>query len=73
MARPVVARSVLAGGALCVALLVGACDDDGADDVIEPTIVDDPGVPFDPNVPEGVDTSTDEQGNLGFDDEQPGP
>jgi hypothetical protein len=66
-------RSVLVAGVLTLGLLAGACDDGGTDDVIEPTIADDPRVPFDPNVPDGVDTPTDEQGNLGFDDELPGP
>ena len=55
---------------------VAACDGDEAGEIddVDTTIVDDPGVPFDPDVPEGVDTDTDEVGNQGFDrGGDPGP
>jgi hypothetical protein len=58
------------------AIGVAACDGDDAGEIddVDTTIVDGPGVPFDPAVPEGVDTDTDEVGNQGFDsDDNPGP
>ncbi len=57
------------------ALAVGACDDDSNEvDDVDSTILDDGDVPFDPDVPEGVDTDTNEVENQGFDgDEFPGP
>jgi hypothetical protein len=58
------------------ALAVSACDD-GNDSEPDTTVVDelqsDPDVPFDPNVEEGIDTGTDQRGNLGFDVDDPGP
>lgn len=64
----------IAGLALVFAVGASACDDDGEPD---PTVVDriedDPNVPFDPDVPGGVDTETDERTNQGFESENPGP
>jgi hypothetical protein len=56
-------------------LAVGACDDDSDEvDDIDPTIVEEGDVPFDPAVPDGVDTDTNEVENQGFDDDDlPGP
>jgi hypothetical protein len=58
------------------ALAVSACDD-GNDSEPDTTVVDelqsDPDVPFDPNVEEGIDTGTDQRGNMGFDVDDPGP
>jgi hypothetical protein len=42
-------------------------DDDGEPDV---TVVDDADVPFDPDIGPGIDTGTDERGNLGFDTDE---
>jgi len=73
MSRKIAAASV----ALLVALTATACDDDDdsvddpADTVVD-TLDDEPGVPFDPDVPGGVDTETDEQDNMGFDDDPGG-
>ena len=63
--------------AIVAALAVGttACsDDDGepADTVVD-DLDSDADVPFDNDVAPGVDTETDERGNLGFDDDEPGP
>lgn len=55
---------------------VSACGDDGPDDgpvdTTGGTLGEEPGVPFDPDVPEGIDTETDEQDNMGFDDDPGG-
>jgi hypothetical protein len=55
---------------------MSACDD-GDDSEPDTTLVDelesDPNVPFDPDVEEGIDTGTDERGNMGFDVDDPGP
>jgi hypothetical protein len=42
-------------------------------DDVDTTITDDPNVPFDPDVPEGVETDTNEVENQGFDPDDPGP
>jgi hypothetical protein len=53
-----------------VALLsLAACGDDASDQP-DPSIPEDIPV-FDPDVPEGVDTETDEGRNLGFEDDEP--
>jgi hypothetical protein len=61
-----------------LALGASACaDDDGGspdtnpDSVPDTSLVDDADVPFDPDVGPGIDTDTDEGGNLGFDDVEP--
>lgn len=59
-------RSVVLVGALCSATLV-ACSSDGASP--ESTVPEDIPV-FDSDVPEGVETDTDEGGNAGFDDDE---
>ena len=64
--------------ALAVGLALGAsaCDDGDAGDPGTTVVGDldaDPDVPFDPDVPGGVGTETDEGGNQGFDTESPGP
>jgi hypothetical protein len=65
------AAVVLAAG---FALGVSACDDgDGDDGEPDISVVDDAGVPFDPDVPDGVGTETDEGDNQGFDPDAPGP
>jgi hypothetical protein len=69
-------RRVLAIAALVVTAPFAIGCDDGNDDTetdIGGTIGDDAGVPFDPEVPAGVDTPTDDVGGLGFDPEVPGP
>lgn len=76
MLRSTTARTTIAVGLLVASgLAVGACDDDDDQvDDVDPTIVDDGEVPFDADVPEGVDTETNEVENQGFDgDEFPGP
>jgi hypothetical protein len=69
------ATRLLALAAVSV-LAVSACDD-GNDSEPDTTVVDelqsDPDVPFDPNVEEGIDTGTDQRGNMGFDVDDPGP
>ncbi len=75
MSRKIAVASV-ASVALVVALTATACDDDDsvddpADTVVD-TLGDEPGVPFDPDVPGGVGTETDEQDNMGFDDDPGG-
>jgi hypothetical protein len=69
------ATKLLALAAVSV-LAVSACDD-GNDSEPDTTVVNgpesEPDVPFDPNVEEGIDTGTDERGNLGFDVDDPGP
>ena len=69
---PTVASMALVVG---FALGVSACDSDDDGDDGEPgvSVVDDADVPFDPDVPAGVDTETDERNNLGFDVDEPGP
>lgn len=61
--------------ALVGALAVSACDSD--DESPTDTVIDeldsDSDVPFDNDVPAGVDTDTDEGNNLGFDEDAPGP
>lgn len=64
--------------ALALVFAVGASScDDGDEGEPDPTVVDelvdDPDVPFDPDVPGGVDTETDERNNQGFESENPGP
>lgn len=61
------ARLVVLTGALCTTTLV-ACGSDSADP--EPTVPDDIPV-FDSDVPEGVETETDEGRNMGFEDDEP--
>lgn len=52
---------------------VSACGDDDADPADTGDVpADEAEVPFDPDVPEGVDTETDERDNLGFDDDTGG-
>lgn len=61
--------------ALGLAFGASACDDSDADEP-DTTLVDDlqsdSDVPFDPNVPGGVGTETDERNNQGFDVDEPG-
>ena len=58
------------------ALGASACDDGDAGEP-DTTLVDeldsDPDVPFDPDVPGGVGTDTNERNNQGFDVDEPGP
>jgi hypothetical protein len=65
---------VAAGLVLAFAAGASACDDD--DGAPDPTVVDvlddNPNVPFDPDVPGGVGTETDERNNQGFESDEPG-
>ncbi len=62
--------------ALAVTLGVSACDnddDDGPDTTLVDDLQSDPNVPFDPDVPGGNNTDTNELNNQGFDSDEPGP
>ena len=71
MLRNALAVVVLAAAALSVS----ACDGSEADDNdVDTSIVDDPNVPFDPDVSDGIATDTNELENQGFETEDlPGP
>jgi hypothetical protein len=58
-----------------LSLGVAACDDDDSEPA--DTVVDEPDsdgdVPFDNDVPPGIDTETDERNNQGFETDEVGP
>jgi hypothetical protein len=69
-------RTALATAAVFVAASIATgCDDGNGTETDRDTDIVVPGDqrPFDPRVPEGVDTPTDEVRGQGFDPETPGP
>jgi len=69
-------RTVAVLSALSVlAFSAVACDDDGDEPIenqsVPPRSIVDGDAPFDPDVPDGVDTETDETENQGFDPDDP--
>lgn len=59
-----VSTVLLAAGAFAI----GGCS---SDDEPDPTVPNEPEVPFDADVDDGIDTEVEQPGNLGFEDEQP--
>lgn len=74
MRRPLVTALAVAG----LSISAAACDDDDSinedieDQVVDPDTTTADGVPFDPEVPGGVETDTAETENQGFDDDDTG-
>jgi hypothetical protein len=69
------ASTIALGLVATLSLGVAACDDDDSEpaDTVVDELDSDGNVPFDNDVPAGVDTDTNENNNLGFDTDAPGP